>query len=64
VLHLLRTQTDHATGLQFDSDEVVALLRSLDVALSHIRQVLEMMTANLAASETAAAPFASSAPYP
>jgi PAS domain S-box-containing protein len=64
VLHLLRTQTDHATGLQFDSDEVVALLRSLDVALSYINQVLEMMTANLAASETAAAPFASSTPYP
>jgi hypothetical protein len=39
-------------------------LRSLDVALSYINQVLEMMTANLAASETAAAPFASSTPYP
>lgn len=44
ILQRLRTPSDQFLGLQFDSDEIVALLRSLDLTLAHITQVLGKLT--------------------
>jgi PAS domain S-box-containing protein len=43
ILQTLRTQTDDSPNLQFESDEIVELLRSLDVTLATIAHVTDVI---------------------
>ncbi len=45
VLQMLRTQTDGRPTLQFESDEIVELLRSLDLTLSSIAHAADVLAA-------------------
>ncbi|NJN61967.1 MAG: response regulator [Coleofasciculaceae cyanobacterium RL_1_1] len=47
ILQTLRTQTDRSPALQFESDEIVRLLRSLDVTLASIDHVVDVLAQSL-----------------